>query len=193
MIVGLTGKSCAGKDLFASFLPADRFSVIDVDALGHDALLMNRDRLVEAFGPSVRGSDGNIDRKVLGPIVFSDPGKLEKLNSITHPWMVREALSRAESAEKEGLIAVINAAVLERMGFVEHCDAVILVIAPYEKRLERALMRDGLTEEAFKARSDAQKDIGESLFSSGKRVITIVNDKDDGELRRQAEFLSASL
>ena len=53
MIIGLTGKSCAGKDLFASFLPCGRFSVIDVDKLGHEALEKNRKALAEAFGDGI--------------------------------------------------------------------------------------------------------------------------------------------
>ena len=176
MVIGLTGKSCAGKDLFASLLPSERFFIIDVDKLGHEALAMNRDALVKAFGDRILKDDGSVDRKILGPIVFSDSDKLAILNSITHPWM------------KE-----INAALLESMGFVPHCDIVVLVIAPYEKRLERALQRDGMTPEAFRARSDAQKEIGESLFSCGRRMVTILNDGDEDNLRQQALFFASSL
>ena len=138
MVIGLTGKSCAGKDLFASLLPSERFFIIDVDKLGHEALAMNRDALVKAFGDRILKDDGSVDRKILGPIVFSDSDKLAILNSITHPCMKEKALSEAEKASAEGLHAVINAALLESMGFVPHCDIVVLVIAPYEKRLECA-------------------------------------------------------
>ena len=193
MIIGLTGKSCAGKDTVASMLSADRFSVIDVDALGHVALEANHGRLREAFGDSIFRPDGTVDRKILGPIVFSDPSKLGLLDSITHPWMKKKALSEAEKASAEGLHAVINAALLESMGFVPHCDIVVLVIAPYEKRLERALQRDGMTPEAFRARSDAQKEVGESLFSCGRRMVTILNDGDEDNLRQQALFFASSL
>lgn len=193
MIIGLTGKSCAGKDTVASMLPADRFSVIDVDALGHVALEANRERLREAFGDSIFRPDGTVDRKVLGPIVFSDPSKLETLDSITHPWMKEEALRLAREAEDDGRIAVINAALLESMGFVPSCDEVVLVIAPYEVREARALKRDGMTAEKFRARSDAQKDIGLSLFTSGRKVTTIVNDGDLDTISRQVSFLCAKI
>ena len=75
MIIGLTGKICAGKDTFASLLPEDRFAVIDVDALGHEALAENKDKVAEAFGADVIRSDGTVDRKKLGAIVFSDKAK----------------------------------------------------------------------------------------------------------------------
>ena len=193
MIVGLTGKICAGKDTFASMLPSDRFAVIDVDGLGHKALEQNRERIRESFGDEVIASDGSVDRKALGRIVFSDPHQLDILNGITHPWMVEEALSEARKAEAEGRIAVINAALLESMGFVPSCDEVVLVIAPYEVREARALKRDGMTAEKFRARSDAQKDIGLSLFASGRKVTTIVNDGDLDTISRQVSFLCAKI
>lgn len=189
MIIGLTGKICAGKDTFASLLPEDRFAVIDVDALGHEALAENKDKVAEAFGADVIRSDGTVDRKALGAIVFSDKAKLEALNSITHPWMKEKALSLAHEAERAGKIAVINAALLESMGFVCSCDRVILVTAGYGVREKRAAERSALSSEEFRKRSEAQKDIGISLFSSGKPVITIINDADINSLSRQVSFL----
>lgn len=193
MIVGLTGKSCAGKDTIARMLPEDKFLVIDEDALGHQALESNHGKLREAFGDGIFSPDGRVDRKVLGPMVFSDPAKLETLNAITHPWMHDETLRIAHEAEKKGLVPVINAALLESMGFVEDCDLIILAVAPYEVREARALKRDGMTKEKFRDRASSQKDIGLSLFSSGRRVITIVNDGDENSLRLQLSFLCAKI
>ena len=190
MIIGLTGKSCAGKDAVAALLDKKRFEVIDVDKLGHDALAMNKDKLVEAFGDGIIAQDGSVDRKILGPLVFSDSDKLGTLNSITHPWMHDEAMRRAEEAEREGKEAVINAALLESMGFVESCDRIILVVAGYETRLKRALQRDsGMTEEKFRDRTMAQKNVGLSLFGSGRPVFTIINDEGFDSLSRQVMFL----
>ena len=189
MIIGLTGKSCAGKDAVAALLDKKRFEVIDVDKLGHDALSMNKDKLVEAFGDGIIAQDGSVDRKILGPLVFSDPDKLGTLNSITHPWMHDEAMRRAEEAEREGKDAVINAALLESMGFVDYCQLVILVTAPLDVRMKRAMERNGMSPGEFMKRAEAQKDIGLSLFSSGRRVITIINDSTKDSLSRQVSFL----
>ena len=193
MIIGLTGKSCAGKDTVAAMLPSDSFVVIDVDALGHTALESNHEKLEEAFGPSIFKQDGSVDRKILGPMVFSDAEKLATLNDITHPWMKEEALKEAKDAEKRGMIAVINAALLESMGFVSYCDLVVFVTAPYEVREKRALLRDGITKEKFHAREESQKEIGRSLFDYGKEVITIINDGDEDTISRQVSFLCAKI
>ncbi|MBQ0071899.1 MAG: dephospho-CoA kinase [Spirochaetales bacterium] len=184
MIIGLTGRSCSGKDKFASLLD-DRFVVIDEDHLGHVALEANVGKLTEAFGSGILREDGTVDRKKLGPIVFASPEKLETLNNITHPWMVEETLRQCKAIEDEGKIAVINAAILESMGFVQYCKEVVLVLSDYQNRLKRAMLRDGMTEEAFKKRSDAQKDIGSTLFSSGKKIVTILNNGDEDSLSRQ--------
>ena len=101
-----------------------------------------------------------------------------------------EAIRRAEEAEREGKDAVINAALLESMGFIESCDRIILVVAGYETRLKRALQRDsGMTEEKFRDRTMAQKDVGLSLFGSGRPVFTIINDEGFDSLSRQVMFL----
>ena len=185
MIIGLTGKSCSGKD-YVAHLFGEEFVVIDEDKLGHVALDNNREKLVAAFGDSII-TDGKVDRKKLGPIVFSDKEKLEKLNSISHPWMVAETLRLCREAESEGKIAVINAAILEKMGFVPYCNEVVLVSSPYSERLKRAVMRDKITPEAFEKREENQKDIGSTLSNGGVKVTNIINDGDKESLSRQVK------
>ena len=193
MIVGLTGKSCSGKDSFASQMDKDRFQVIDEDHIGHIALENNKESLVFAFGKDILSPDGKVDRKKLGPIVFSSKDKLSLLNSIVHPWMVNHTLELCEQIEKDGKIPVINAAILEEMGFVPYCDQIILVLSKYENRLERAKKRDGISEDAFKRRSDFQKDIGNTLFGSGKKIITIFNDGSEEQLYRQLKYYCGTI
>ena len=185
MIIGLTGKSCSGKD-YVAHLFGEEFVVIDEDNLGHVALDNNREKLVAAFGDSII-TDGKVDRKKLGPIVFSDKEKLEKLNSISHPWMVAETLRLCREAESEGKIAVINAAILEKMGFVPYCNEVVLVSSPYSERLKRAVIRDKITPEAFEKREENQKDIGSTLSNGGVKVTNIINDGDKESLSRQVK------
>ncbi|MCI7606750.1 MAG: dephospho-CoA kinase [Spirochaetales bacterium] len=191
MIIGLTGKSCSGKNYVASLF-GDEFFVIDEDKLGHEALDNNIDKLREAFGEGIL-TEGRVDRKKLGPIVFSDKEKLEKLNSISHPWMVNETLRLSKEAEEKGKIAVINAAILEKMGFVPYCNEVILVSSPYSERLKRAMERDKITPEAFAKRSESQSEIGSTLSGAGIKVTTIVNDGDKESLSRQVKAYCDSI
>ena len=193
MIIGLTGRTCAGKDSVARLLDKSRFTVIDEDGLGHQALAASKESLREAFGDCVIASDGSVDRRVLGPMVFADAEKLGMLNAITHPWMKRETMRLCREAEEEGRIAVINAALLESMGFVPACDAVILVTADPRTRERRALSRDGMTPERFRDRDRSQEDIGRTLAASGVRTFEIANDGDEDTLSRQVNILCAKL
>ena len=174
MVIGLTGKSCAGKDEGARFLSSKGIDVIDVDRLGHEALAVNRDRLVSAFGDGILDEHGNVNRKRLGSIVFSSHEKLEILNSISHPWMKEKVAVFI----KDKAVCAVNCALLEKMDLVHLCDEILYFYAPLEIRMHRAEKRDGIDKEAFLRRNESQNEIGTTLFESGKKVITILNDSD---------------
>lgn len=184
MITGLTGRSCSGKDAAAAFFIQKGFEVIDVDRLGHEALVANRDRLVSAFGEGILAEDGAVSRRALGNIVFSNSELLEKLNSISHPWMCNRVEELVEGKD----LCFINCALLEKMNLVRLCDEILYFWAPLEERVKRAIQRDGITEESFLRREANQKEIGSTLFECGRRVITILNDGDKNYLYRQLEF-----
>lgn len=183
MVIGVTGRSCSGKDVAVAMLEEKGIPSVNVDKLGHQALLCNKEKIIDAFGEDVL-TDGEVDRRKLGLIVFSDSGKLERLNSISHPWMVE----KVEEFTSSHSLCTVNAALLEKMGLVRLCDDILYVFAPYGIREERALKRDALSKEAFRNRSASQKEIGSTLFSCGKRVITIINDKEKEYLYRQMEL-----
>ena len=88
MVVGLTGKYCAGKNEAARVFAERGFRVVDVDRLGHQALEASRDEIAARFGPGVMDPHGGVDRKKLGKLVFGDRKKLRDLEDIVHPLMV---------------------------------------------------------------------------------------------------------
>ena len=83
MIIGLTGKSCSGKD-YVSHMFGDEFLVIDEDHLGHIALDVNKDKLVDAFGEDIL-RDGKVDRKKINWGPLSSPIKRSWRNSTQFP------------------------------------------------------------------------------------------------------------
>jgi dephospho-CoA kinase len=156
MVIGLTGKYCAGKDSVARVFEAHGFSVIDVDALGHEALAARAGQVVETFGSLVGTARGDVDRTALGRIVFRDPGALSRLEAIVHPPMVQRV---KELIAQGGRDIVVNAAILHHMGLHRLCGAVVCVCAPLVVRLVRALRRDGLTVRDALARVGSQRGI----------------------------------
>ena len=61
MVIGVVGKSCSGKDEAVKFLVNAGFFEINVDKLGHEALVKNKERLVEAFGDVIL-TNNSVDR-----------------------------------------------------------------------------------------------------------------------------------
>lgn len=184
MVIGLTGKSASGKDAVARILSELGFVIVDEDALGHDALIEKKDKIAAEFGPSVL-KDGEIDRKELSRIVFSDVSNLERLEAISHPFMVNRTKEIIEEAKKEEKSVVINAAILNRLHLDEISDQVIYVHSPYQMRLERAMRRDNISAESFERRSSAQSDITPYNIKKGVPVVMIMNLSDEKELYRQ--------
>lgn len=143
MVAGITGKYCAGKNVVADALSDAGVLVVDEDRIGHEALRANRDELIAIFGSEISGSDGGIDRRALGAMVFEDPAALSRLESVVHPWMVDR--TQEEIRKAGGRPAAINAAILFKMKLHMLCDFVIIVRAPVIVRLYRALRRDALS------------------------------------------------
>ncbi len=145
MVIGLTGKYCAGKNAVSAVLEATGAAVIDVDKLGHQALAENSSKIVEAFGADIIDTDGSVNRRKLGAVVFSDPSMLAKLESISHPWMVEKTQQLISEYQADGIEhVIINAAILLHMKLHVLCSAVIWVNAPLLIRISRALKRDNM-------------------------------------------------
>ncbi len=196
-IVGITGRIGSGKSTLTRFL-SERFGcpVIGADALGHDALqkdLRVRAAVLRRFGPGILGSDGAIDRPGLAAIVFADAGALRDLNSIVHPWIVDEALSRLAALREQRYagIVLIDAALLLDWADRLPCDRIVIVRCAEETAIRR-LMGRGMTEQEARERLASQD--SEDRFLR-RADLVVENDGSESELEDQApriwEFLSA--
>ncbi len=191
MVIGLTGRSCAGKDEVASIFRQKGFYVIDEDHLGHVALDANLSKIHSSFPSAV--VNGKVDRKILGKLVFSDPSNLARLEQISHPWMKEETSRLVKEGLERGEVVVINAAILVRLDLVSLCDEIVFVDAPFEIRARRAAIRDGIDEASFAKREANQKDIYPDFETFGKKIVKIINDHEKKQLYRQVEDYCGSI
>ncbi|MBQ8998488.1 MAG: dephospho-CoA kinase, partial [Clostridium sp.] len=87
LILGLTGNIGCGKSSLSKVLMQNNIDVIDADIISRnifeDKELLNL--VFENFGENIKNSDGSLNRKALGNIVFNDDQKLVILNGLTHP------------------------------------------------------------------------------------------------------------
>jgi dephospho-CoA kinase len=163
LIIGLAGGIATGKSLIAqeaAKLPG--VAVIDADKVAWETYKKNTEtyrKLVARFGDKILTEDGEIDRKKLGALVFSDPAARDFLNFVAHP-AVHEALHRqAEDHRTRGTkLLVIEAALLLESPYVmrDFFDYIVLVRAPRQVQIQRLIARSGLSAKEARRRIETQ-------------------------------------
>ena len=159
-VLGITGPTGAGKTTALREVEKLGGSVIDCDVEYHELLesdLTLQGMLESAFGP-LRNESGAIDRKKLGTIVFGDPEKLKKLNTIAQTATVKRTQERLEEYRAKGkTLVAIDAIGLLESPLKDLCSAPVAVIAPPEVRVKRIMARESISEEYAWSRVRAQK------------------------------------
>jgi dephospho-CoA kinase len=184
-LIGLTGNIATGKSTVAKILSELGATVIDADALTHELQRKGTPTygaIVAAFGTAVLNEAGEIDRRALGSIVFSDAEKLKQLEAIMHPAVAIESAHRIMEAPTS--IIVYEAIKLIEAGRASMCDAIWVVTAKYEGQLER-LMRDRkMSESEARTRIEAQPPQSEKIKFA---TVVIDNSGSMEETREQVE------
>jgi len=166
--VGLTGGLASGKSFVGRALADLGCYLIEADKLGHEVMLPGGEAyeaIVREFGPGILDPEGRISRRKLSGIVWRNPERLEKLNSLVHPPVrEREESRMAEIARTHpGAIAVVEAAILVETGRYKSFDRLIVVTCTPEQQMERALERGSYSKEEILARLSRQLPMEEKL------------------------------
>ena len=143
--IAVTGGIGSGKSIVCQWFSDQGIPVISADILGHEALLSPavQKKIIAEFGKSVV-LNGNIDRQLLGNIVFDDADKTARLNAITHPYIISR-IKKMLKSQKENL-AVFEIPLLFEVGLENLFDKIVIVWAIGNIRVERLKMRRGMNE-----------------------------------------------
>ena len=186
MIIGITGGTGCGKTTLLKVIAEKGGLILDCDAIYHQ-LLATDESLLHAIRNRFPGTveNGQLQRKKLGAIVFSDDKALLDLNIITHSAIRKEVLRQLESNPK---LAAIDAIALFEGGLGELCDVTVAVTAPAEVRVQRLMKRDSISEDYARSRIAAQHE--ESWFRE-RCDYCLVNDGEmDAFATKCLDFLS---
>lgn len=146
----------AGKSTAAKMLASYGTALVDLDKVGHEILhwdVVKRD-ILDAFGERVFTEEGEVSRRALARASFTSEGGVSRLNAITLPRIrerYKEYLDEYESAGASLVVVESSAFKGKETADAFRPDMVILVSAPLETRINRAIAA-GWHEEDVRAR-----------------------------------------
>jgi dephospho-CoA kinase len=160
LTVGLTGGIASGKSPVARLLQERGCAIIEADLLAHEYLQPENpvsQEVTREFGPGILEASGKIDRAKLGEIVFGHAEKIERLNAIIHPHVLKEIARRLQELKRtrETDIAVVVAALHIETGFYKTFDRLAVAWCRPEQQRDRLINR-GFTPEQAERRIASQ-------------------------------------
>ena len=177
----ITGLIASGKSTLAAILREKGFVVIDADKVNKKLIeedgtnylaIKSESDFKDAF-------DGDrLDKNKLGQIIFSDPNKMEKLNSITHKNIIRDIEKEIESVDKKTVFIEIPLYFQMKEKFEN--DGVILVTCKKDVQIKRLMARDKISESFARKKIESQDTLAYMVDNSD---IIIDNSGDEEELR----------
>ena len=175
-IVGLTGGIASGKSAAADYLATLGAFVVDADAISHRLTAKNGEALpaiLQQFGNSVFYPDGNLNRRALANIIFSDERQRQSLEAIIHPMVQSSMLKAIDKAQNQGApIVVLNVPLLFESASDVLCDECWVMALDVEKQLQRLMERDKLNKGEALARIDSQMPLEEKKRLAHKIIET---------------------
>ena len=156
-VIGITGGIASGKSNVSNVIKSLGYHVIDSDLITHkleDIGGKVYNAIVLAFGNSYLKDDKSLDRKKLGNLIFSDASAKEKLNSISHPIIVREIKKEINNINDEMIFVDIPLLYESKLEYL--CDKIICVYLPRNEQIKRLIFRDNIDEEFAIKKVDSQ-------------------------------------
>ena len=135
MVLCVTGPMAAGKNAATSILESMGFASIDADLIGHDAVEIFKEKILEEFSSLAQKNkiqllnpDGKINRKNLGQLIFKDKMLVKKQEDIVFPY-INSVLEKFIDDNSEKNIAV-NATVLYKVNAMKKIDKILFIDSP---------------------------------------------------------------
>lgn len=187
--MGVTGGIGSGKSLVCSLFQKLGAPALSADDIAKDLMTNDpglRKALVRLLGFETYLPDGSLNRKGIAEKIFSAPALQKKVNALVHPKVTLEIERRMNDLDGHSPYVVVEAALLYEAGLDALLDAVVVVDAEADVRMQRVMERDNSTRAEVMKRMDAQW--------SNKRKIqqaeyVLRNDGSIRELGRNVRFL----
>ena len=187
-IIGITGGIGSGKSIVSRLLRLMSIPVYDCDSEAKRLMLYSteiRTALINAVGSEVYQENGELNRAYLAEYMFGNAARIAQINGIVHP-IVRNDFKRWIKQLDRKILAVESAILLEAKMETD-VDAIWLVSAPANMRMQRTILRDSSNEEAVRNRMKSQQDEQEYARQANK---IIYNDGSRSLIQQIKELLA---
>ena len=190
--VAITGNIGSGKSTFSSFLSEKGYPVINADDVSKEILSTDKEvrkKVISEFGEQ-SFSGAKINTIYIAERVFQDKKKLQILNSILHPLVIKNIEQRFDELHQKNDIVFCETALLFEAKMKKMFDYSVLIFADYNVRESRFLKKKGNSSEQFINRNENQiKD--ENKINNSDFVFN--NNGTEKDLKRKSEILLLSL
>lgn len=190
-VIGITGSSGAGKSTICDFLQRDyQVKVINADKIAKRLSKRGTsyiDEIVKKFGKDIIDEDGELKRKKLAEIIYTNPQKRRELNSCTFKYIRKEIEKEIQRQKDISITVVIDAPLLFECELDKLCTYVIGVVSERELQIERIVARDNIDYEHAEKRLNAQED---NTFYIEKCDIIIENNNNMIDMERSIEDIA---
>ena len=185
-VFGLTGSIASGKSTVSNFLKECNIPIVDADIIAKEVVEIGQPaykKIIEAFGPEIVLQNGEINRPLLGSIIFNDKEKRLQLNGIVHPEVRRVMLEQTNTylANGESLV-IMDIPLLYESNLVHFVEKVIVVTVNEETQLSRLMNRNHLTREEAISRISSQIPVKEK---EARADFVIDNNGNLDETKKQ--------
>ena len=164
LIIGLTGAMGSGKSTVAAMLRKKGAAVLDADKISHGCLKKQTptyNKIKKAFGKEILAENGEINKKKLAEVVFSDKKSLRKLCGIIHPAVIKGIEQKAKKLANK--VVVIDAPLLIEAGLTSQVDTLVVVAAKKDTCVKRSTRRLKITKQEARRRLAEQMPLSEKV------------------------------
>lgn len=185
-IIGLTGGIASGKSTVSRLFNEHGIPVLDADLIAREVVEVGSvglQQIKEQFGEQVLHANGELNRQVLGQMIFQQPQLRQQLNEILQPLIRQQFHLRIQEFDQQNEpLIVLDVPLLFEMKYEEFCDEIIVVYVSSDTQLRRLMQRNQFTKEEAKERIASQLSLDEKKLRAD---IVFDNNGDFGELEKQ--------
>lgn len=189
IVLGITGGIGSGKSTITEIFRLMNIPVYIADVeskkLTSSSPIIKK-KLINLFGEDLY-SNGDLDKKKLASLIFTNEDNLKRVNEIIHPEVKKDFEKWAQIQSKKHTIIAHEAAILFESGFNKFMDKTITVYTPLETRIARTIKRDKVSRENVLERIANQMSDEEKIKLSD---YIIYNDEQHSLIEQVEDVIS---